>query len=153
MLSEFESRYEDQHPGVDVQWIDMGSQDVYERIRTERENPQADLWWGGASTMFMKAEKEGLLEAYEPSWKDAIDSAYRSPASYWYGTYLTPEVIAFNTRLLSREDAPRDWDDLLAEKWRGKILIGYPLASGTMRAVYASVIGRSYRRTGKPDEG
>ena len=29
MLSEFEKRYESLHPDVDVQWLDMGSQDVY----------------------------------------------------------------------------------------------------------------------------
>ncbi len=153
MLREFERRYEALNPEVDVQWIDMGSQDVYERVRTERENPQADVWWGAPSTMFFKAEREGLLEPYEPSWKDAIDSVHRSPGSFWYPTFLTPEVIAFNTRLVRRQEAPKDWDDLLDPRWRGKILIRYPLASGTMRAVFASIIARSVKRTGKPDEG
>ena len=153
MLSEFEKRYEQLRPDVEVQWIDMGSQDVYERIRTEKENPQADLWWGAPSTMFLKAEKEGLLEVYVPTWANAVDSSYRSARSYWYGTFVTPEVIAFNTHLMKREEAPQDWNDLLDQKWRGKILIRYPLASGTIRAVFASIIARSYTHTGKPDEG
>jgi iron(III) transport system substrate-binding protein len=131
MLTEFENRYEHLHPDVDVQWIDMGSQDVYDRIRTEKENPQADLWWGGPSTMFLRAEKNG----------------------YWYGTFLTPEVIAFNNHLLKKEDAPQDWDNLLDEKWRDKILLRYPLASGTMRGVFSSIIAGSYERTGRPDDG
>lgn len=153
MLSEFEKRYEQLHPDVDVQWIDMGSQDVYDRIRTEKENPQADLWWGAPSTIFLKAEREGLLESYVPSWDSAVDRAYKSPAAYWYGTFLTPEVIAYNTRLLKPEDAPQDWDDLLDTKWRDRIIIRYPLASGTMRGVFASIIARAFARTGKPDSG
>ena len=152
MLSEFEKRFEQGHPDVDVQWLDMGSQDIYERIRTERGNPQADLWWGAPSTMFMKAEEEGLLEPYIPSWDGAIEPAYRGARSSWYGTFLTPEVIAYNTRLLKREEAPQDWDDLLDQKWRGKILIRYPLASGTMRAVFASIFAKSYARTGSTAE-
>lgn len=153
MLSEFEKRYEQLHPDVDVQWIDMGSQDVYDRIRTEKENPQADLWWGAPSTMFLRAEKEGLLEPYVPSWDSVVDPAYKSPGAYWYGTFLTPEVIAYNTRLLKREEAPQDWDDLLDKRWQGRIIIRYPLASGTMRGVFASIIARGFAHTGKPDSG
>jgi len=153
MLSEFEKRYERLHSDVDVQWIDMGSQDVYDRIRTERENPQADLWWGAPSTMFLRAEKESLLEPYVPSWDTAIDPAYKSKGGYWYGTFLTPEVIAYNSHLIKKEGAPQDWDDLVDRKWRDKILIRYPLASGTMRGVFASIIARAYSRTGKPEDG
>jgi iron(III) transport system substrate-binding protein len=153
MLSEFEKRYERLYPDIDVQWIDMGSQDVYDRIRTEKENPQADLWWGAPSTMFLRAEEEDLLEPYTPSWDSVVDARFKSEHGYWYGTFLTPEVIAFNTHLLKKEDAPQDWDDLVDEKWREKILLRYPLASGTMRGVFASIIARSYERTGRPDDG
>ena len=61
MLEEFAQKFEAANPGVDVQWLDMGSQEAYDRIRTEMANPQADVWWGAPSTIFMRAEKEGLL--------------------------------------------------------------------------------------------
>jgi iron(III) transport system substrate-binding protein len=153
MLSEFEKRFERSHPGVDVQWIDMGSQDVLDRVRTERGNPQADLWWGAPSTMFMRAEREGLLEPYVPTWDNVVDSAYKSRGAFWYGTFLTPEVIAYNTRLVKRDEAPQDWDELLDAKWRDRIIIRYPLASGTMRGVFTSILARAYAQTGKTDEG
>ena len=68
MLSSFAGEYERSHPGETVQWLDMGSQDVYDRIRTERGNPQADVWWGGPMTAFSRAEGEGLLQRYAPTW-------------------------------------------------------------------------------------
>jgi len=46
MLAAFAAAYEKENPAAAVQWLDMGSQDVYDRVRTERENPQADIWWG-----------------------------------------------------------------------------------------------------------
>jgi len=39
--------------------------------------------------------------------------------------------------LLTRAQAPQDWDGLLDVRWKSKIIIRDPVASGTMRAVWA----------------
>lgn len=153
MLSDFADRFEAAHPGVQVQWLDMGSQDVLDRLRSEKSNPQADIWWGAPSPLFMRAAEEGLLQPYRPGWAEYVGPSQRDSLHRWYGTYLTPEVIAFNAQVLRRETAPQDWDDLLDPKWRGKIVIRYPLASGTMRTIFAAMIWRFYKQTGSPEEG
>lgn len=142
MLREYERTFEAAYPDVDVQWIDMGGQDAYDRIRTESNNPQASVWWGGASTTFDHAAAEGLLEPYEPSWAAVTPVSARHVDGQWYGTYFTPEVITYNTRTLDEEAVPRDWDDLLEDRWRGRILIRYPLASSTMRTIFGALIMR-----------
>ena len=143
MLDAFEEVFEEAHPEVDVQWIDMGGQNAYDRIRTERERPQASLWWGGASTAFDRAAREGLLEAYRPTWANAVDTDTHHPDDMWYGTFLTPEVIAFNSRTLPDDaELPKDWDDMLDPKWKDRILIRYPLASATMRTIFGAMIMR-----------
>jgi iron(III) transport system substrate-binding protein len=71
----------------------------------------------------------------------------------WYGTFLTPEVIAYNTQAIPRDSAPQDWDDLLQPKWKGKIIIRDPIASGTMRAIFGAIIARSVAQTGSPQAG
>jgi iron(III) transport system substrate-binding protein len=153
MLIEFEKEYEQAHPDVDVQWLDMGSQDVYDRIRTERENPQADIWWGAPATTFAKAEAEGLLEKYTPTWGRKVKAEFKSQDGYWFGTFLTPEVIMYNNRILTEQNAPKDWDELLDAKWKDKIIIRYPLASGTMRIIYAALMQREARKAGSVDAG
>ncbi|MBI4639229.1 MAG: extracellular solute-binding protein [Candidatus Tectomicrobia bacterium] len=153
ILAEFEKFFEESYPGVDVQWLDMGSQDVLDRIRSEKANPQGDIWWGAPSSMFDAAAKEGLLKPYKPSWSDKVKETFRHPEYYWYGTFQTPEVIMYNNQLLTEKDAPKDWDELLDPKWKDKVIIRYPLASGTMRTIYAAMIYRFYKKTGKPDEG
>ena len=143
MLSAFEEVFEEAHPDVDVQWIDMGGQNAYDRIRTERVRPQASLWWGGASTAFDSAAREGLLEAYRPTWADSVDEDTHHAEDMWYGTFLTPEVITFNSRTVSTDsELPKDWDDLLDPKWKDRILIRYPLASATMRTIFGAMIMR-----------
>jgi iron(III) transport system substrate-binding protein len=153
MLTAFEDAYEASHPNTDVQWLDMGSQDAYDRIRTERMNPQADVWWGGPSTMFARAEAESLLESYYPSWERSVSPEWRSPAGFWFGTLITPEVIMYNNRVVRAEEAPRDWDDLLDARWEGKVIIRYPLASGTMRTIFSALILRERERTGDIEAG
>ncbi len=142
MLGEYEEKFEGLHPEVDVQWIDMGGQDAYDRIRTEQQNPQASLWWGGASMAFDRAAREGLLAPYQPSWSEVVADDAHHPEDLWYGTFLTPEVITFNDRTLSAEEAPKDWDELLDPKWKDRILIRYPLASSTMRTIWGAMILR-----------
>ncbi|NBC18788.1 MAG: extracellular solute-binding protein [Bacteroidetes bacterium] len=142
LLEASEEAFEAKYPDVDVQWIDMGGQDAYDRIRTESANPQASLWWGGASTAFDRAAREGLLEPYVPTWSDAAADNAFDPDGFWYGTFLTPEVIAYNSRTLDITEAPQDWDALIEPEWRDRILIRYPLASSTMRTIFGAMILR-----------
>src|SRR5262245_18628266 len=74
LLTEFEKRFEAQNPTIDVRWLDMGSQDALDRVRSEKANPQGDIWWGAPSTMFSQAEKEALLDSFMPSWAGNVDA-------------------------------------------------------------------------------
>ena len=153
LLEYFEKGFENAHPDIDVQWVDMGSQEVLERVRAEKPNPQADVWFGAPAEAFDRATKEDLLQPYKPTWAAAIDPEGRDASDNWYGTYLTPEVIGYNRDAVKEADAPRDWDDLIDPKWKGKILIRDPIASGTMRAIFGAIMARSIAQTGKPDAG
>ncbi len=153
LLAYFEQRFEDANPDIDVQWVDMGSQEVLDRLRAESANPQADLWFGAPAEIFDRAAAESLLAAYQPTWHETVPPEAHGTDDMWYGTYLTPEVIAYNSEAVSRSEAPEDWDDVLDPKWRGEVLIRDPIASGTMRAIFGAQIARSVRETGSPDAG
>ncbi len=153
LLRDFVARYKQAHPEVDVQFLDMGSREVLERLRAERNRPQADLWWGAAHATFQTAADENLLAAYRPSWADKVPAESRDPQDRWYGTYETPEVIVYNSELVKAEDAPSDWDDVLDAKWRDKVLIRNPNPSDSMRAIFGAMIWRFYKETNSPAGG
>jgi iron(III) transport system substrate-binding protein len=153
LLRDFVARYKQAHPEVDVQFLDMGSREVLERLRAERNRPQADLWWGAAHTTFQTAADENLLAVYRPSWADKVPTESRDPQDRWYGTFETPEVIVYNTELVKAEDAPTDWDDVLDAKWRDKVLIRNPNPSDSMRAIFGAMIWRFYKGTNSPAGG
>jgi iron(III) transport system substrate-binding protein len=153
LLLHYEKEFEARHPTVDVQWLDIGSQEILDRVRAEKVNPQADVWFGAPSEMFERAAKDDLFVAYRPTWASMTDAATHDANDRWYGTYLTPEVIAYNRDAVPTAEAPADWDALLDPKWKGKIVIRDPVASGTMRAIFGGIILRSIAQTGKSDSG
>jgi iron(III) transport system substrate-binding protein len=153
LLEYYQAEFEKAHPNVSVQWVDMGSQEVLDRLRSEKENPQADIWFGAPEEIFARAGREGLLAPYRPTWANDVPPEAKDEHDLWYGTYLTPEVIAYNSDAVSAAEAPKDWDDLLDPKWKGKIIIRDPIGSGTMRAIFGAIILRSVRETGSPDKG
>lgn len=153
LLRDFIARYQQQHGDVEVRFLDMGSRQVLERVRAERNRPQADLWWGAAHTTFQTAADENLLAPYRPSWADKVGPASKDAQDRWYGTYETPEVIVYNSEAVKPEEAPRDWDDVLDPKWRDKVLIRNPNPSDTMQVIFGSIIWRFYKETGSPQQG
>lgn len=140
LLEAYEAAFEAAHPEVDVITLDMGSQQAYDRIRTERVNPQASLWWGAPQTQFARAAEEDLLEPYTPTWADMVSDDAHDAEHRWYGTYLTPEVIAYNTDQLDSATVALDWNDMLDPQWKDRIIIRSPLASGTMRTIFGAML-------------
>ena len=153
LLRDFTARYKAHYPDADVQFLDMGSREILERVRIERNRPQADLWWGAAHTTFQTAADENLLAAFHPSWADKVPTTSHDEKDRWYGTYETPQVIVYNSEAVRAEDAPHDWDDIIAPKWRDKVLIRNPTPSDTMRVIFGAIIWRFYKDTGSADKG
>ncbi len=153
LLSLMEKSFEASHPGIDVRWLDMGSQDVYDRIKSEAVNPQADVWFGGPQAILGRAAREGLLAPYRPDWAEAIPPESRGADDLFFASYRTAPVLVYNSKAVSAQDAPHDWDDLLDPRWKGKILMRDPLASGTLRTFFGMVLSRSVQETGSPDRG
>lgn len=152
LLELVEREYEVANPTVDLRWLDMGSQEVLDRLRTERNNPQADVWFGGPSTIFARGAEAGLLAAFAPSWAGSLAPGSRHPQALYHGLYRTPAVLVYNEEAVAEVDAPRDWDDLLAPRFAGKVLIRDPLASGTMRTFFGLILERGLA-TGNLDAG
>jgi iron(III) transport system substrate-binding protein len=152
-LKLLETAFERWRPDIDVRWLDMGSQEILDRLRFERVNPQADVWFGGPTTIFDRGVRDSLLAPYRPTWAGSVGPDGVGPDSLYWPVYRTPVVIAFNDQAVADSEAPQDWDDILAPRWRDQVLIRDPMASGTMRAIWGYIIERSLRETGDTAAG
>jgi iron(III) transport system substrate-binding protein len=138
-----------------VQVLNMGAQQIFERVRAESENTQADIWWGGTQQQFSLATAEGLLMEITPApaFIERIPEEYRPETNTWFPEILLPEVIMYNTDMLTPEEAPQDWDDLIDPMWDDQIIIRAVLPSGTMRTIYSAMIARYWEEDQSPDRG
>jgi iron(III) transport system substrate-binding protein len=153
LLQLFEAEFERRQPSIDLRYLDMGSQEVYDRVRSERANPQADVWFGGPDAIFARAAAEGLLAPYRPEWAEAVPAGSRAAGDLYFGTFRTLPVLVWNSKRVSDAEAPRDWDDLLAARFSGRVLLRDPMASGVMRTVFAHRLARAVAEQGTPDSG
>jgi iron(III) transport system substrate-binding protein len=108
-------------------------------------NPQAEVWFGGPTTIFQRGAADSLLADYRPSWASSVP---KTGGDQYFPVYRTPAIIAYNSAAVSASEAPKDWDDVLAPRWHDRVLIRDPVASGTMRAIWGLIIERSIWETG-----
>ncbi len=155
LLEHYEKAFEKENPDVDVRWVALGSNEILERVRAERENSSAggDVWFGAPSELFERAAREGLLDTISPSWKNSVTGDSRDEGNRWFGTYMTPEVIAYNKTAVPDSAAPDDWKSLGDPKWKDHLIVRDPVASGSMRAIFGAIMQESMQRTQKTDSG
>ena len=65
--------------------------------------------------------KRKLLARYEGVEKDCYPAETKDPHGFWTGLYTSAWVPAYNTKLVSKDAAPKSYKDLLNPKWKGGI--------------------------------
>ncbi|MEG1973105.1 MAG: extracellular solute-binding protein, partial [Oscillospiraceae bacterium] len=135
--------------GVKVEFINLKGE-LADRIRAEKENPQADIMYGGASSLFMDMAKEDIFAPTAPTWASELDPMFKDANGSWYGTIKTPVMMFYNKEMLTAEQAPKDWSDLAKEEYKGMI-VSRDTVSSSIRATLMSLVYQ-YEKDGKIEE-
>lgn len=132
--------------GVSVDMTRMSAGEIYARLRAEKDNPQADIWWGGTGDPHLQAAEEGLSQEYKSpelgnlrDWaqKQAERSKFRT-----VGIYLGALGYGYNEDDLKQRNlkAPECWADLTKPEFEGEIEIADPNSSGTAWTALATMV-------------
>lgn len=132
----------EEETGIQVRWVRLSAGEVLVRIRSERINPQAALWFGGPSPEFIVAKREGLLAPYMPRVNFEQPPGTFDEEHYWTGFYFGAIGFASNTEILARKGIPppTSWDDLLTPELKGEISVAYAYTSGTANTLLAAIV-------------
>ena len=110
---------------------------LVQRLRAEGDRPAADVYWSGEIFQTVRLAEEGVLAPYDgPGAKDR-PTQYADPQGRWHAFALRQRVIAYNTRRVPAEQAPRKLEDLLQPQWKGRVVMSQP-QFGTTRGDVAS---------------
>ncbi|HET8563487.1 MAG TPA: extracellular solute-binding protein, partial [Candidatus Binatia bacterium] len=74
-----------------------------------------------AETQAYVLQKNKLLGKYVSPEAKNLPKSFVDSQGYWAAVYIMPNVVGFNTKMVSRGDVPKNEHDLLDPKWKGKI--------------------------------
>lgn len=132
--------FEAKFPGIAVRVERSGAERVFQRIGQEYgSNIHAvDVANSSDAAHFIVWKKQNLLEAYMPEdVAKFYPTEHKDPDGQFASFRVWLCIIAYNTNLVKKEEAPKSYADLLDPKWKGKIVKAHPGYSGTiMTATY-----------------
>lgn len=133
--------------GITVDVVAAGSGELLKRIEAEAVNPLCDVFWGGG------AESTAAYATYFDTFVSDVDTyildASKDANDKWIGESPVPVVIMYNKNLVSEQDAPKGWKDLLDPKWKGKIAFADPAKSGSAYTLLCTMITAIGKDDGK----
>jgi iron(III) transport system substrate-binding protein len=119
MAAAFEKKY-----GIKVKYW-RGAQDVIlSRVMSEAHSghPTVDVLQTDDMQLEAMAREKLLVKANSPYDADLVKGAIR-PHRLWVGVRLNIIGQAYNTKLISEEERPASYQDLLDPKWKGKLTL------------------------------
>lgn len=135
--------FEASHPDINVAWVRLSTGQMLARIRAERSNPQASIWFGGPTASYILAASEGLFAPYKESlgWQ-YMPAKYKDPNGYWTGFGVNYLCFVSNKKFLKDHglNPPSSWYDLLRPEFKGKLSMAFPYTSGTGYARLATLV-------------
>lgn len=134
--------FEAKYPKIVMDYYFAGTGRVITKIATEHQAGQvaADIIWVGDPSDYLSFKKEGILEKYSSPEAKAIDAKFIDKDGFYTGARMMNMGIGYNSGLVTPEDAPKSWNDLLDPKWEGQIVMTDPSSAGTTKYFVAALL-------------
>ena len=113
------------------------------RLLAERSRPQADVFWSNEPVRTLVLKSRDVLAPYRSPNASGIPEALMDPDAYWTGFSARIRVIAYNTKLVSEQEAPTSVFDLVDPRWKGRAALADPRFGSTsfhVAALYAKIV-------------
>jgi iron(III) transport system substrate-binding protein len=126
--------FEAAYPGIKVEVHRTGSQRILQRVMQELSAniKNVDVIHTSDAGHFVLLKDKKLLMKHTPGGVEAFPPGFKDRDGYYYGLRATVNVIAYNTKIVTAAEAPKTWKDLLAPKWKGKMVTAHPGYSGVI---------------------
>lgn len=128
----FEQKY-----GVKVELIQAGTGELIKRLTSEKDDPYADVMFGGARSQFVS--NSDLFEKYvSPNDKNVVE-AYQNTLGYATSYVLDGSVLIVNKNLKGNIKID-SYEDLLNPALKGKIATADPASSSSAFAQLTNIL-------------
>ncbi len=102
-----------------------------EKLRAEKEHPQADVWWSNECFLTINLADEGVLAPYDSPGASDIPNRFKDPEHRWAGSVLRVRVLVSSRSSPGVAIKPTRLRDLLRPELKGHIALARPTAGTT----------------------
>jgi len=126
--------FETKYPGVKVEVNRTGSQRILQRVMQEltANIKTVDVIHTSDAGHYVLLKEKKLLLKYTPAGAERFPAGFKDKDGFYYGLRATVNVIAYNTKVVPAGEAPKTWKDLLAPRFKGKLVTAHPGYSGVI---------------------
>ena len=131
---------------IETQFIRNSTGTILGKIKSEKENPQADVWYGGTIEPHLQAAELNLLEKYRSPIQKQIMPKFKSlmaqRGDFTSVIYLMEMGIGINTKKLASLGItpPKCFADLTKPEFKNEIQYADPRVSGTGYSLLSTLI-------------
>lgn len=123
--------------GIKVEPISAGTGDLISRISAEKDNPHADVLFGGTYTQYLS--NEDLFQDYVSKEDGNVVEEYRNTTGFITFTVLDGSVLIVNKELTQGMEI-NSYEDLLNPALKGKIATADPASSSSAFAQLTNML-------------
>jgi iron(III) transport system substrate-binding protein len=112
--------FEKKYPFIKVDIFRAGGEQIVNRAIAEAGAGQnhADVFNAFALKVL---QERGFLQPYAAPEAAAYPAAYKDPRHFWVSMKNNYNVIGYNSRMVTAQEAPKNWEDLLHPRWKDKL--------------------------------
>jgi iron(III) transport system substrate-binding protein len=120
LLDAFNKKY----PFIKADLVRLGGTAMVSRILTEAQAGASkfDVAVGISPSLTPMRERNLIAPYMSPEFANLYDDLYDAKG-YWSTVYLNTLVLGYNTKVISRNDLPKTYDDLLKPQYKQKFII------------------------------
>lgn len=123
--------------GIQVEYLSAGTVNLLNEL--EKNNASnIDIIWG-SSKEYLDLYIEHF-EPYKTVHNHIIHNDFNHENYYWNGFNLLPIVLMYNKKLVSEEEVPKSWYELLDPKWKSRTAYADPNNSGSSFMILSSFL-------------
>src|SRR6056297_1016831 len=107
------------------------------RLISEKDNPQGDVFWSSEIIMTLKLKEEGIFQPYVSQESSNIPKSYKDKDGYWTGFGGRARVMIVNKDTFDNGKYPNSVHDLTNEKYKDyKKAVAYPMFGTTLTHLF-----------------
>jgi iron(III) transport system substrate-binding protein len=114
------NRFNQKYPFIKTELLRAGSEQLLNRILTEDSAGRSAMDLVNLTTI-NALKRRGLLQPHRSQEFSAYTQQFKDADNYWATLYNIYYVIGYNAKMVPPKDSPKNWDDFLDAKRKGKI--------------------------------